>query len=695
MDTPHSLLRRQLKLYFGGGDIPQELQDFINAVNTAYCEFDSDREMLERSLELSSQEMLRTNAEMRAVFHAIPDMLFVIDENGTILDHKARSAEDVYPSPKRSVVGKRIQDVPVREVGEKFAEALARVRQEKAIVSIEYALPMQGVLSYYEARLAPAIENQFIAIVRNVTEQKLAADDLRRERDFTSTLVESSPAFFIAISTDGKIIMMNKAMLTSLGYTPDEVRGREYLSMIVPPPNQPLVARTLHKMVGGAKPLTAESSVLTKLGRELLVEWHVRPVFKDDGEVDFVFAVGMDITGRKHLEAQLQQAHKMEAVGTLAAGVAHDFNNLLMGIQGRTSLMLMGATPGQPCCEHLSEIEKYVQSAMGLTRQLLGFARGGKYEVKPTDLNALIARNAGMFGRTQKGLRIRTLYEDGLWTVEVDQGQIDQVLLNLYVNAVQAMPAGGDLVIQTRNTLLDESLAAPYGVKPGKYVMVSVTDTGVGMDKDTQQRVFDPFFTTKGMGRGSGLGLASAYGIIKHHDGTINVASEKGKGTTVTIYLPVSEKEVRTEIKPEGDLLKGAEVILIVDDEEIILDVSRQMLEALGYTVVTATGGKQALEIYQRDHAKIAMIILDMVMPEIGGSETFNALREKHPDVKVLLASGYSLDGKAQKILNRGCNGFIQKPFTIRRLSQKLREILDEKHEQGCLDSEHLTCPQH
>jgi two-component system, cell cycle sensor histidine kinase and response regulator CckA len=678
MKALHSLLKRQIKLHFGGRDVPQELQAFIDSVNAAYCEFDVDRGMLERSLELSSQEMLRTNAEMRAVFHALPDMLFVIDGNGTILDHKGLSTADVYPFGGKSLVGKRIQDIPLPEVADKFRDALAAVKRDKGNVSIEYALPMHGTLSYYEARLAPAIENQFIAIVRNVTDRKLAEEDLRKERDFTSSLVQGSPAFFVAINPAGKIIMMNRAMLAALGYTIDEVRGQDYLSTLVPADDHSRVAATFARMMEGAESLTAESGVLTRQRQERLVEWHITPVLGDDGRPGFIFAVGIDITRRRQLETRLQQAQKMEAVGTLAAGVAHDFNNILMGIQGRASLMLAVIDPTHPHYEHLSGIEKYVESAMALTGQLLGFARGGKYEVRPTDLNALIQKNAGMFGRTRKELRIQTHYQDDLWTVEVDQGQIDQVLLNLYLNAVQAMPGGGDLIIETKNTCLDEALATLYGIKSGAYVMVSVTDTGVGMDRETQERAFDPFFTTKGMGRGSGLGLASAYGIIRHHDGTINVASEKGKGTTVTIYLPASQKKAGKDTAPREQLMKGSGVILLVDDEDMVLDVTSQMMEALGYRVMTAMSGRQALEIYQAKRAEIDMIVLDMVMPEMGGGETFNALRERNPDVRVLLASGYSLDGKAQEIMNRGCNGFIQKPFTLRQLSQKLRETLDQ-----------------
>ena len=284
----------------------------------------------------------------------------------------------------------------------------------------------------------------------------------------------------------------------------------------------------------------------------------------------------IDITEQKKMEAQLQQSQKMEAVGTLAGGIAHDFNNLLMAIQGRASIMLMNKASSHPDFRHLKGIEDNIESAADLTRQLLGFARGGKYEVKPTDLNELVKKENRMFGRTKKQISIRGKYEKDLWSVEVDQGQIAQVLLNLYVNAWQAMPAGGDLYLGTENVTFDEIDVEPFSIEPGEYVKISVTDTGVGMDKATREKIFEPFFTTKEMGRGTGLGLASVYGIIKNHGGFINVYSEKGHGSTFNIYLPASEKEINEEKKPAVDTLRGTETILFVDDEDMIIEVAEE-----------------------------------------------------------------------------------------------------------------------
>ena len=237
--------------------------------------------------------------------------------------------------------------------------------------------------------------------------------------------------------------------------------------------------------------------------------------------------------------------------------------------------------------EHLKGIEEYIRRASDLTKQLLGFARGGKYEVKPTDLNDLIKNSSHMFGRTKKEIEIHQKFQQDLQTVEVDRNQIEQVLINLYINAWQAMPAGGKLYLQTENTTLEEDYVKPHMVQPGKYVKISITDTGVGMDEATRQRIFDPFFTTQEMGGSTGLGLASAYGIIKNHGGIINVYSEKGEGTTFNIYLPASEKEVSEEKELVGELLKGAETVLLVDDEQMVIDVGGPMLEKLGYGSIT------------------------------------------------------------------------------------------------------------
>ena len=422
-----------------------------------------------------------------------------------------------------------------------------------------------------------------------------------------------------------------------------------------------------------------------------------RPISEKEKKYIGTHGVIRDISDRKRLQVQLQHAERMEALGTLSGGIAHDFNNLLMGIQGNISLMLLDLESKHPHHPRLKNIEDYVKSGAELTRQLLGFARGGKYEVKAADLNTLIEKSAEMFGRTKKEIRIQTKLQEGVCPVEIDAGQIEQVLLNLYVNAWHAMPEGGTLWLETENVELGMDDVQAYILEPGPYVRISARDTGVGMDEATQKRIFEPFFTTKEMGRGSGLGLASAYGIIKNHDGIINVQSEKGKGTTFNIYLPASEKYVSKEKKHDGKMMNGTETVLLVDDEDMIIEVGKAMLEKLEYQVITAKSGNEAVNILNGTkngnnggnggkfeglnltepfYSCPDLVILDMIMPGMGGGETYDMLKAINPDIKVLLSSGYSVDGQASKILERGCDGFIQKPFNIKDLSEKMREIL-------------------
>ena len=518
-------------------------------------------------------------------------------------------------------------------------------------------------------QIAGAIANAQLFAQRRRAEEALQAS----EEKYRLLVQHSNDAIFIA--QDGVIKFPNLKAEELLGYSATELAKIPFVNHIHPDDRDMVVENHKKRLEGQKRPSTYSFRVINRVDEELWVEinavsilWEGRPA-----TLNFV----RDVTENKKLEAQFLQAQKMEAVGTLAGGIAHDFNNLLMGIQGHTSLMILDMDPSHRHYKILKSMEEQVKSGADLTWQLLSFARGGKNEVKPADLNTIIKKSSTMFGRAKKEISIVKTLQQDLWPVEVDRGQIEQVLLNLYVNAWQAMPSGGSLILETRNVVFDENDVKPFNAKPGNYVRTSVTDTGVGMDEKTRKRIFEPFFTTKEMGRGNGLGLATVYGIISGHGGFIDVYSQKGNGATFIIYLPASEKKVEKEKKASAQLLKGTETILLVDDEEVVLNVSRMLLEALGYKVFMARNGQEALLLYKARKEEIHLVIMDMVMPGMGGENAIDILKAINPELKVMLCSGYSLDGQAGRIMERGCQGFIQKPFSARELSQKIREVLD------------------
>lgn len=376
-------------------------------------------------------------------------------------------------------------------------------------------------------------------------------------------------------------------------------------------------------------------------------------------------------------EKKLLYAQKMEAVGILAGGIAHDFNNLLMCIQGNLSLILLeeGAFPS--LYDKIKNIEEQVKSGVSLTKQLLNFAVRREQEFSLVDLNDIVSETVSMFSRTHKEIVVQQDLDCNLGLVRADRGQIEQALLNLYLNASQAMPGGGWLTLRTETIRLSPDEAQSYFVEKGLYAGISVTDTGVGMDEKTREKIFDPFFTTRGMGRGYGLGLAAVYGIVKGHRGYIDVQSTKGKGSSFIIGLPkTTEMADRPKTHPEGVILRGRETVLFADDEETIVEVMRDILEALDYRVFTAGSGEEAVKLYGSMKEEIDLVILDVIMPGMGGPETFEAIKALNPDVKVIFSSGYSVNRIAREIMDKGCRAFIQKPFSIETISQKIRDVL-------------------
>jgi PAS domain S-box-containing protein len=505
-------------------------------------------------------------------------------------------------------------------------------------------------------------------------------EESRQAEEVYRSLLNSSADAIVTYNMEGHPEYLSASFTRIFGWTLEEVKG-EFIPF-VPDAEKARTMEIITDLIeNGTSCQGFETQRFTRDGKVLDISLSASRYNDHRGKPTGMLVVLRDISARKRLESQLQHADRMEAIGTLAGGIAHDFNNLLMGIQGNASLCLLDMDDSGPTHEKLKNIETYVRSGVDLTKQLLGFARGGKYETRPTDLNKIVKEENRMFGRAKKEIIIHEDYEADLWTVDVDRGQIKQVVLNLYVNAWQAMPGGGRIFVSTRNTHLNAEFTHSYEAAPGNYIALTVTDTGIGMDDDTRQKIFNPFFTTKEMGRGTGLGLASVYGIIKNHDGIIHVDSKQGEGTTFTVYLPASDKHSEQEMNDSPEIVRGAGTVLLVDDEEMIIEVGAEMIKAIGYDVITALRGSQAIDIYKKKGADIDVVLLDMIMPTMGGGELFDELKDIDNDVRVILSSGYSLDGKASEIISRGCNGFIQKPFNIKELSGKLHQVI---HEDEC-----------
>ncbi len=596
-----------------------------------------------------------------------------------------KAYEDWSGKSREEIIGKTVRELIGEPAYQRSKEVIAKALAGES-ATFENWIPYKGGPDrLVEAIFLPNRDDQgspdgFFGLTLDITERKRAEAELRASQQLLETVFNAIPHTMVIKDRESRYIQVNNAWYEFYGRSPKEVIGKAPKETAGKSDINSMLEEDQITLSGKESTYAFENTRINRFGEKRNFQM-VRAKIRDgEGNVTGLVALGQDVSDRKQLEAQLQQSQKMEAVGTLAGGIAHNFNNLLQMIMSNVALLLMETDSSHPQHEILSAIKNRVKSGSELTRQLLGFARGGKYQVKPTDLNRMLAAVSRMFARTQKKIIVRRKYQRNLSTTNLDQGQIEQVLLNLFVNSQEAMPRGGELLLKSENVTLEESFSRLHGVTPGKYVKISVQDTGKGMDQETMGRIFEPFFTTKEMAHGSGLGLASAYGIIRNHAGIITVDSEVGKGTTFDIYLPATDKEI-TEIKEAArEVRKGTGTVLLVDDEEGNLTGVRMNLEmALGYKSLTAKSGAEAIKVYAKNKDEINLVILDLIMPGMGGGETFDKLRELNPKVKVLLSSGYSLEGEAAEVMERGCNGFIQKPFDPEELSEQIHKVLDQK----------------
>ncbi len=513
--------------------------------------------------------------------------------------------------------------------------------------------------------------------------RRKAETALKQSEERYRTIVDTIADGYYEINLRGQVMFCNDALLRIFGYSRSEIDELDAVSLLAPE-NRDLAVSVFSRVYETGEPAHAiDWEIGTRDGNPIHIETSISLITDVDGKAVGFRGIVRDITERvrtaqekANLEAQLQRSQRMEAIGTLAGGIAHNFNNLLMGIQGNISLLMREHSPDSPHVRRLTTIEALVDGGSKLTSQLLGYARSGRVEVRVVDLNALVLEIAETFSLTRREYRVHTELTASALPVEVDPAQIEQAVLNLLINAADAMPRGGDLTLGSRITPHTELADPEHEIKEGNHAVLSIRDTGIGMDQNTLDRCFEPFFTTKGISGGTGLGLASAYGIVRANGGLIEVESKLGEGSTFSLSFPMADQRPVSSVAVRGEPVAGVGTILVVEDDEAVLEACSEMLAHLNYTPICASSGAAAIDIFARRRDDIDLVILDLILTDLNGGEVFERLRSIDPTLRVLLASGYSLDGEAAGILDRGCNDFIQKPFTIEQLSRKLDGLL-------------------
>ena len=581
-------------------------------------------------------------------------------------------------------------DLP--SVRKSFKDAVAA---GKTVLRVEYRIRHQGgglrwladrrQLIYGDDGLLAYVDG----LLLDITDAKRSEEALLEREHHFHAIVDTATDAIVTIDPLGKVLLFNPGAERMFGYRADEILGRG-IELVIPARFRSAHAGGLARIASTGEQRiigkTIELQALRKDGSEFPVElslavWTGREGARFTGIIRDISARKRAEESLRSSEEQLRQAQKMEAVGRLAGGVAHDFNNLLTAIRGYSDLLLMRIGEQSPLREDLEEIRKAGDRAASLTQQLLAFSRRQVLQPKVVDLNAVVANLDRMLRRLiGEDVDLIVVLRPGLWPVTVDPGQIEQVIMNLVVNARDAMPRGGKIVVETSNVELDAAYMARRPVAaPGSYAVISVSDTGCGMDEETKSRLFEPFFTTKGKGKGTGLGLSTVYGIVKQSGGYVWVYSEVGRGASFKVYLPRHGEETRepesrdaSEVPP-----KGKETILLVEDEEIVRSLAAEVLARNGYKVLCASDGSEALEIARNGGETVDLMITDVVMPKMGGRDLVETLTASRPDLKVLYMSAYADEAIVHHgVLDQG-TPFLSKPFTLEALLRKTRELLD------------------
>jgi two-component system, cell cycle sensor histidine kinase and response regulator CckA len=541
------------------------------------------------------------------------------------------------------------------------------------------------VLKNRMARLCPSVRRALNEVAEK-KDRRRAEEELLSSQRFIQQIADASPnILYLYDVTTKRNVYLNRSVSKIIGYTAEEVQdlGSLFQPSLLHPDDLKRVSEQVKQLE------TIEEEEIREIEYRLKCpdnKWRwlhsSNTLFAKtmEGLPHLILGTAQDLTEDKHLKEQLHHAQKMDSIGTLAGGVAHDFNNLLTAIIGNAQLALAHLSDSDPLRERLSEIEKAGQRAGELTRQLLVFSRRQRIERQHIDINDTIENFVKMLRRIiGEDIELQFLPDRKLPAVLVDPGQLEQVIMNLAVNARDAMAGGGQFIIETHLVTLDESYNRDHAlVVPGRYAQVVVSDTGNGMDTETRQRIFEPFFTTKETGKGTGLGLSMVYGIIKQHDGFIQVYSELGHGTTFKIYLPLSQAAMEETLQEaEPALVGGSETILVVEDEDGLRQLATKILSELGYTVLTANDGKQAIEVYAAQKEKLNLVILDLIMPQMGGREVYERIRKMGGILPILFMTGYSTEMFQNNFVDDKDAIIIQKPYSVFTLGQKVRQALD------------------
>ncbi|MBI5592167.1 MAG: PAS domain S-box protein [Deltaproteobacteria bacterium] len=695
MKDIHNLLSRQIKRYFGeAATLPKEWKPFIEAVNDAYREYDDDRSMLERSLELSSQELLHSNSEMRAVIKAFPDLFLWIDREGKILDCKEGSAANLF-LPAHQLVGKRIQNVPEKDIGEKFEQAIRRVQQERTMFSLEYALTLNDKRHYYESRILPLIEDQCLCIVRNITERKEAEaalkqsekqfkklyEESRKAEEVYRSLIHSSADAIVLYDLTGNVRYISPVFTQLFGWPLTELEGQKI--PFIPESETEATRFLIDEVVRKNRPIHGfETRRLTRDGRILDVSISASRFDDHEGKPYGTLVVLRDITERKRLEAHFRQAQKMESIGTLAGGIAHDFNNLLSAIMGYTELCL-AETPKSGMVERrLTRVMQASERAKDLVNQILTFSRQKEQAKKPLQIRPIVKEALKLLRASIPSIiHFQIDIAEDTGAILADPTQIHQVLMNLCTNAAHAMQEkGGMLTITIANVQIGKKdLSAHSDLMEGEYVRLTVADTGHGMTPHILEKIFEPYFTMNRRGEGTGLGLSLVHGIVKSMDGVIRVSSTPDEGSTFEVFIPRLENDQEEVIAVETALPVGMETILLVDDEDFVLDMTREMIESLGYTVIARTSSLEALKAFRANPDRFDLIISDQMMPNMTGQELAMNIRAINPRMPFILCTGFSTRVTEEKARQSGIAAFVYKPVLRQGMAETIRRVLDER----------------